>query len=74
MNENDIYKIFDLTAQVYVSDTNDNELISERLINYLNDIASGNIIDITLVNDAYAFDQEKNVYANTLEFKCIYGN
>ncbi len=75
MNKADIYKIYDLTTQVYTPNkNNDLDLLSERLPEYFNNKSGGNIIDILFETDDYAFDQEKQVYANTLEFKCIYGD
>jgi len=68
-----VYMTYALSIMVIQRNTNTKiDVITGRLLQYLNNHGSGNIIDIGFKNDLAGLDQIKNVYTNTLEFECVY--
>ena len=68
-----IYMDYSLSITVIQRNTNTEiDIITDRLINYLNNYGSGNIVDIGFVRDQGFLDQQRNTYNNTLEFQCTY--
>ena len=73
MTSKNVYMTYELSVIVIQRDTNTNlDTITNRLISYLNNHESGNIIDIGFKNDQGGFNQQQNTYMNTLEFSCVY--
>lgn len=73
MNSKNIYMTYSLSVLVIQRDTNDEiDIITDRLIEYLNNHESGNIYDIGFISDSKSFNQQQNIYSNTLEFVCTY--
>jgi len=68
-----VYTNYTLSIVAIQRHTN-NELdtISNRLITYLNDISTDNIIDINFNSDQGGFDEQQQIYTNTLEFIASY--
>jgi len=73
INSKNIFMTYQFTVVVIQRDTNTEiDLITSRLIDYLNNHESGNIQDIYFTSDQGGFDQQKNIYTNALEFECVY--
>ena len=73
MSSKNIYMKYDLMVVVIQKGSNDKiETITRRLITYLNNMTDGRIIDIGFVVDAHGFDQQQNIYTNTLSYSCTY--
>lgn len=73
LNSKNLYMVYSLTVNVIQRNTNDMlDIITGRLLTYLNNYSSGNIIDIGFIRDGGFFDQQKLIYVNTLEFQSIY--
>jgi len=73
INSKNIYMTYRLTAVIIQRNTNTNvDTITNRLITYLNNYESGNIMDIAFISDQGGFNQQQNIYTNTLEFDCVY--
>lgn len=68
-----VYTTYALSVLVIQRDTNDNiDEISYRLIDYLNNYESDSMADITFLSDSTSFNQQQQIYTNTLEFICQY--
>ena len=70
----DAYTVYDLMATIICPGTTDVatlNYISDLLVDYLNGNEGGEIVDINFTGDGHSFDQEKNVYMNTLNFNVI---
>ena len=72
MTRKSAYDLYDLEVTMIAQNTSDIVDYTELVTNYLNEIESGGIIDIRFVSDGHSFDQEKNIYTNTLTFELIY--
>jgi len=66
------YKLYALDVLLIEQNTEDLLSLTDYVINYLNGTEEGGIIDITFLNDAHSFDQEKNIYMNQLSFEVAY--
>jgi hypothetical protein len=68
-----IFMTFQVSIVVIQRGINTNiDTITNLLINYLNNYSSPTIIDIKFLNDQLSFNQQQNIYTNSLEFECIY--
>jgi len=68
-----IYMTYELSIVVIQRNTNTKiDVITNRLISYLNNHESGNIVDVGFKNDQGGFDQQQQIYTNTLTFECTY--
>ena len=73
INNKNIFMTYALSVIVIQRNTNTMiDVITNRLIEYLNNHESGNIVDIGFKNDQGGFNQQQNIYTNTLEFECVY--
>ena len=73
INSKNVFMTYQLSAVVIQRNINTLvDTISNRMINYLNNLESGNIYDIGFVSDQPSFNQQQNTYTNALEFVCIY--
>jgi len=65
------YTEYEETITVIATNTVDVLDISDQLVTYLNGAAYGEVVDITFTGDGHSFDQDKNIYMNTLTFNVI---
>jgi len=65
------YTTYELTVIPITQNTLDLVTITDDLIDYLNGKEQGSIVDVTFTGDGHSFDQEKNIYMNTLTFDVI---
>ena len=73
LNSKNAYMRYSLSISVIQRSTNTMiDIVTDRLIDYLNNYDSGNILDIGFVRDQGYLDQQKEIYLNTLEFQCTY--
>ncbi len=73
LNTKNVYMNYDLTTVVIQRNTNTElDIITNRLVTYLNNHESGNIIDIIFKDEQVGFNQQQQIYTNTLNFECIY--
>jgi len=68
MKGSKLYEIKDLNVTLITQNTEDLTSISELIKDYLNFTEYGTIMDINFTGDGHTFDQEKNIYMNTLNF------
>ena len=67
-----VYTQYGVTAVIINQNTEDVNTLSDQLVDYINSKSQGGIQDIYFTSDGHAFDREKNVYMNTLQFEAIY--
>ena len=73
VDSKNVYMNYLMNVTVIQRDTNTNiDTITDRLINYLNNLADGNIIDIAFKSDNHGFGQQQGIYTNTLDFDVTY--
>jgi len=73
ISSKNIYMDYELS--VVVIQRNTNTLIDEitnRCIDYLNNMEDGNVYDIAFKSDQGGFNQQQQIYTNTLSFDCVY--
>jgi Tfp pilus assembly PilM family ATPase len=73
VNKKNAFLNYALSVVVIQRNTNNKiDTITNRLIAYLNNHESGNIYDIAFTGDQGGFNQQQQIYTNTLEFLCTY--
>ena len=73
LNSKNIYMRYSLSISVIQRATNTMiDIVTDRLIKYLNNYDSSTFIDIGFIRDQGYLDQQKGIYTNTLEFQCTY--
>ena len=71
MNNKKIYTNYELYTIIITPKNEDMLTKSNRLVEYLNGQTYQSVVDISFYNDDHAFDNERNVYTNTLTFNVI---
>jgi len=73
LNSKNVYMTYTLNIVVIQRSTNTYiDLITDRLVDYLNGYEAGNILDIAFVRDQTSFNQQQDIYTNTMEFRSYY--
>ena len=73
LTSKNLFMTYDLAINVIQRNTNTQiDIITDRLLNYLNNYEAGSIIDIAFIRDQGGMVQQQGIYTNTLDFQCTY--
>ena len=73
LNGANAFRTFEVTVIIITQDTERLEDLTEMVISHLDGNGAGDIMDVVFTGDGHSFDQEKNIYMNTLNFDAFAG-